>query len=81
MPPLINNIIRASIGDLLTYRFPQSDTKLACGGTLQIINYPSEEDHIIIQSVVDDLKSTSTGKPGIGFWESISKKLQQSKPD
>ena len=38
-------------------------------------------DEIIIQSVVDDLKSTSTDKPGIGFWESISKKLQQSKPD
>jgi hypothetical protein len=31
--------------------------------------------------VIDDVKSTSTGKRGYGFWESISKKLINRSPD
>ena len=43
-------------------------------------SFTKEEDEIIIQSVVEDLKSTSTGKLGIGLWESISKKLINRSP-
>jgi len=39
---------RASIGDLLAYRFPQSDTWLASGGTLQILNYTLDDDFIFL---------------------------------
>jgi hypothetical protein len=31
--------------------------------------------------VIDDMKSTSTGKRGIGLWEAISKKLPHRSPD
>ena len=38
--------------------------------------------HHTIQSVVEDMKSTSTGKRGIGLWESVgSKKLINRSPD
>jgi hypothetical protein len=39
-----------------------------------------ENQVIIIQSVLEDLKSTSTGKLVIGLWESISKKLINQSP-
>jgi len=43
--------------------------------------FSKEKYEIIIQSVVEDMNSTSTGKRGIGFWESISKKLINWSPD
>jgi len=43
--------------------------------------FTKEKDEIIIQSVVDDMNSTSTGKRGIGLWESISKKIPNRSPD
>ena len=39
------------------------------------------EDIVIIESVIEDMKSSSTGKLGIGTWESISKKLINRSPD
>ena len=39
------------------------------------------EDEIIIHSVIEDMKSSSTGKLGIGLWASISKKIPNRSPD
>jgi hypothetical protein len=47
VPPFVY-IIRASIGDLLAYRFPQSDTSLACRGAHQILNYTLDDDFIFL---------------------------------
>ena len=40
-----------------------------------------EKDKIIIESVIEDIKSSSTGKRGIGIWESIRKKIPNRSPD
>jgi hypothetical protein len=39
---------RATIGELLANRFPQSDTWLASGGTHQIFNYTLDDDFIFL---------------------------------
>ena len=31
--------------------------------------------------MIEDIESSSTGKPGIGFWEFISKKIPNRSPD
>jgi len=41
-------MIRATIGELFADRFPQSDTWLASGGTLQILNYTLDDDFIFL---------------------------------
>jgi len=49
---------------------------------MEIFNrFTEEKDEIIIQSVVEDVMSTSTCKLGYGFWESVSKKLINRSPD
>jgi len=65
------NIIWASIGDLLAYGFPESITSLACGGTLQIINYTLDDDFIFLLSKVPFIRSlVAYGSP---FFLSILK--------
>jgi hypothetical protein len=44
------------------------------------VPFTEEEDEIITQSVLDDMKSNSTDKRGIGFWESTSKKIPNRSP-
>jgi hypothetical protein len=39
---------RATIGELFTDGVPQSDTSLACRGTLQIFNYTLNDDFIFL---------------------------------
>ena len=40
-----------------------------------------KKDKVIIQRVVEDMKSSSLGKRGIGLWASISKKIPNRSPD
>jgi hypothetical protein len=69
--PSIVYTIRATIGDLLAYRFPESNTSLVCGGTLQIINHTLDDDFIFLFGEVPFIRSLVAY--GFPFSLSISK--------
>ena len=68
---MIVYVIWASIDELLTYGFPQSDTSLACRGTHHIFNYTLDDDFIFLFGEVPFIWSlVAYGSP---FFLSISK--------
>jgi len=46
--PCFVNIFRTTIDELFANRFPESDTWLASGDTLQIFNYNLDDDFIFL---------------------------------
>ena len=96
LPPIVY-IIRASIGYLdYHHPIPSLPVELPFISSttrwMKILSFSlmkrsffnrfiKEKDEIIIQSVIEDRKSSSTGKLGIGIWESISKKIPNRSPD